>query len=50
MTITTQNGTGAISAPVAGLDTAKLCAPFPPEAIRQRSGGGGKQLSYIEAH
>ena len=33
-----------------GLDLDKLRRPFPPEAICQRSGGGGKQLSYIQAH
>lgn len=33
-----------------GVDLAKLTAPFPPEAIKQRKGGGGKALSYVEGH
>ncbi len=27
-----------------------LTKPFPPEAIRQRQGQGGKTLNYVEAH
>jgi len=27
-----------------------LCRPFPPEAIKQREGQGGKMLSYLETH
>lgn len=33
-----------------GVDIAKLTAEFPPEAIKQRKGGGNKSLSYVEGH
>lgn len=33
-----------------GVDLAKLTAPFPREAIKQRAAGGGRMLDYVEGH
>jgi recombination DNA repair RAD52 pathway protein len=33
-----------------GVDKTKLQQPFPKSAIRQRQGGGGRMLDYIEGH
>lgn len=33
-----------------GVDLAKLTAPFPREAIKQRQAGGGRALDYVEGH
>ena len=32
------------------VDIAALTAPFPPEALETRQGGGGKQLTYLKTH
>jgi len=32
------------------VDTATLTKPFPKNAIKQRQGGGGKMLDYVETH
>lgn len=32
------------------VDLERLTAPFPREAIRQRQGGGGRMLDYLETH
>ena len=33
-----------------GVDLDKLTAPFPKSAIKERQGGGGRMLSYVEGH
>lgn len=32
------------------VDLLRLTQPFPPSALKQRSGGGGKMLTYVEGH
>jgi len=47
-TVTTEPATELV--PTHGVNLEILTRPFPPEAIKQREGGGRRKLSYVEAH